>query len=112
MSVCVIGFGDDLMELLTKELRERIPKLYSQEDVTDPIVVAKFFTPDANWSWYVLEFDGRDIFFGYVDGLQPELGYFTLSELTDIRGPMGMKIERDIYWDEKPLSEVEKDVEG
>ncbi len=100
------------MKLLTQELRKNIPKLYSQEDVKDPIVVAKFFTPWTNWTWYVLEFDGDDTFFGYVDGLVPELGYFTLSELEEVTSPFGLKIERDLHWTPKKLSEVRKEVEG
>ena len=36
-------------------------------------------------------------FFGLVDGLEAELGYFWLSELTGVRGPLGLPIERDLY---------------
>jgi Protein of unknown function (DUF2958) len=43
------------MELLTQELRQQLPPLYSQEAVADPLVICKFFTPDAQWTWYALE---------------------------------------------------------
>ena len=43
------------MQLLTEELRAQLPKLYSQENIPDPIVHLKFFTPDSNWTWYVTE---------------------------------------------------------
>jgi hypothetical protein len=43
------------MELLTQELRQQLPPLYSQESVADPLVICKFFTPDAGWTWYALE---------------------------------------------------------
>jgi hypothetical protein len=98
------------MKLMTKELRKKIPPLYSQESTKDPIIHVKYFTPDSSWTWYVLEFDGKDTFFGYVDGICPELGYFSLSELERIRGPLGLKVERDLYWKPKPLSEVKKEV--
>jgi len=98
------------MRLMTEELKKKIPPLYSQENAEDPIVYAKYFTPDSYWTWYVLEFDGKDTFFGYVDGIYPELGYFSLSELEKIRGPLGLKVERDLYWKPKPLSEVKKEV--
>jgi hypothetical protein len=98
------------MKLLTEELRAQIPPLYSTEKESDPIVYVKFFTPWSNWTWYVLEFDGEDIFFGYVKGFEAELGYFSLSELEGIRGPWGLKIERDLYFTPKPLSEVKKGV--
>lgn len=97
---------------MTQELRKKIPNLYSQETEKDPLVYAKFFTPDSNWTWYALEFDGKDTFFGYVDGFEPELGYFSLSELESVRGPLGLGIERDMYWEPKPLSEVEKEVKA
>jgi len=92
--------------LLTKELREKLPPLYSQENVKDPMVLVKFFTPDANWTWYGIEFDGKDVFFGYVIGHEKELGYFSLRELESARGKMGLPIERDKWFDPTPLSKV------
>jgi len=95
---------------MTKELRKKIPPLYAQQNIKDPIVYAKYFMPGSHWTWYVLEFDGKDTFFGYVDGDYQELGYFSLSELEGIRGPLGLKVERDLYWKPKPLSEVKKEI--
>jgi hypothetical protein len=92
------------LKLLTKELRDTIPRLYSGEKARDPIVRCKFFLPDAQWTWYVLEFDGEDTFFGYVVGLEAELGYFSLRELESVRGPLGLKVERDLYFEPMPLS--------
>ena len=96
------------MELLTQELREQLPPLYSQEQEPDPLVICKFFTPDSSWTWYALEFDGEDVFFGLVDGFEQELGYFRLSELMQARGPFGLPIERDIHFSPTRLSEVKK----
>ena len=97
-----------ILKLLTKELRSSLPPLYSQEEVKDPTVRCKFFTPDSNWTWYAIEFDGCDIFYGYVAGDFPELGYFSLKELESITGPFGLKTERDLYFRPKPLSEIKK----
>jgi len=36
--------------------------------------------------------------------------YFSLSELESIRGPLGLKVERDLYWKPKTLSEVKKEI--
>jgi len=66
----------------------------------------KFFTPDAQWTRYASEFDGDDIFFGLVSGLEVELGYFLLKELKDVRVPMGLPIERDLYYEPKSLGEL------
>jgi hypothetical protein len=90
------------VELLTAELRQRLPPLYSQKAEDDPMAHAKFFTPDSNWTWWVTEGSPeRDDyrFFGYVQGLEDEWGYFVLSELTSARGPLGLRIERDIHFE-------------
>lgn len=97
------------MKLLTKELATKMPPLYSQENVESPDVVCKFFTPDSNWTWYVLEGqqEGEDwLFFGLVEGFEKELGYFRLSEIQSIRGPMGLPVERDLYFPKTTLAEV------
>lgn len=89
------------MKLLTEELRKTLPRLYSQQEQTDPMVYAKFFTPDSNWTWYVMEGEpvGDDFrFFGYVRGLEEEWGYFLLSELESVRGPLHLPVERDLYF--------------
>jgi hypothetical protein len=93
--------------LLTKANRKALPPLYSQDGKgMDAIAQVKFFTPDSNWTWYASEFDGTDIFFGlHVVGFDTEMGYFSLSELSSVRGPLGLRIERDRYFTPKPLRE-------
>ena len=98
------------MMLLTKKIRKQLPELYSQEKTTDPLCVVKFFYPAGRGTWYGIEFDGKDSFFGYVvSPLGPdcdELGYFSLLELRSARGHFGLGIERDYHWKPTPLSEV------
>ena len=94
------------MELLTKEVRGKLPPLYSQEEVEDPMVICKFFFPDFSWTWYAIEFDGTDQFYGLVDGDEKELGYFSLTELLGNRGKLGLPIERDRYFTPCRLSEI------
>jgi hypothetical protein len=120
------------MQPLTKELLRRIPPLYSTESDPDPLLVCKFFTPDAQWTWYVAEggtytpeapgrhdpLTGYDpetddvLFFGYVVGDFPELGYFRLSELTSVRGAVGLPVERDRYFTPLRLSELKTKVKA
>ena len=100
------------MKLLTKALRKQLPPLYSTEGQKDPMVICKFFYPDFSWSWYAVEFDGEDLFFGFVDGDFPELGYFRLSELEANRGELGLPIERDLYFEPCRLSVIRAAVEG
>jgi Protein of unknown function (DUF2958) len=53
-------------------------------------------------------FDGEDVFFGWVMGFEQELGYFRLSELESVRGPLGLQIERDVHFPPTRLSEVKR----
>lgn len=98
------------MKLLTQEIRKKLPPLYANDGkpAEEVFPVVKFFTPDGSWTWYATEFDGDDTFFGLVDGHEKELGYFSLSELQKARGPMGLPIERDLYWTPKSLAELKK----
>lgn len=96
------------MSLLPKEVREQLPELYANEELgLTAVAVVKFFTPDSNWTWYATEFDGTDTFFGLVIGFMAELGYFSLSELEQVRGPMGLPIERDEHFEPKTLQELQ-----
>ena len=97
------------MKLITKEIKRVLPKLYEQDGKgLEAIAFVKFFTPDSNWTWYATEFDGKDIFSGLVDGFEKELGYFSLSELQSVKGPLGLKIERDLYFVPTTLEELMK----
>ena len=96
------------MELLPKDVQEKLPPLYSQEEKGwAAIAQVKFFAPWSNWTWWATEFCPETrTFFGLVEGFERELGYFSLDELQEARGPFGLQIERDLYWDPKPLKEV------
>ena len=96
------------MKLVTKELQAKFPNLYANEEkqANDVKVIAKFFTPWTKWTWYATEFDGEDTFFGFVRGLENELGYFSLSELESVTGPWGLRIERDLHFGNHTLAEV------
>ena len=99
------------MQLLTEEVKAALPPLRSQEDNPDPLIRVKFFTPDAGWTWYATEGspEGGDcIFFGYVVGVEPEWGYFSLAELSSVRGKLGLPVERDRFFRPCPASEITK----
>ncbi len=96
------------MMLLTQEIVRKVPTLYSSENTEDPMVWCKFFTPDSSWTWYVIEYDGKDMFYGLVDGFERELGYFSLSEISSVRGHLNLPVERDMYFKPRRLSELPK----
>lgn len=113
------------MKLLTKDVLDRLPELYSQEHTPDPIVQVKFFTPDSSWSWYVTEGslvdennvvcagDARPadfLMFGLVVGQFTELGYVSYMELSNARGPLGLWVERDLHFTPQPLSQIKEKI--
>lgn len=104
------------MKLLTQEIRKKLPPLYSQDGKGGKaIAYAKYFSPDSSYTLFATEGDpiqnenGNEVdfhFFGLVEGQFKELGYFSLSELESVRGPMGLPIERDLHWQPKTLEEI------
>jgi hypothetical protein len=101
------------MQLLTKELIKEFNIYGSQENDSDPVVIAKFFSPVGAGTWLATEFDPKTkLFFGYVSLFntphENEFGYFSLEELESIRLPFGLKIERDRYFSPAKLSEVKR----
>lgn len=94
-----------MSRLLPDEIAATLPPLYATEKQYDPIARVKFFTPDSSWTWFVTEFDPAERrCFGLVIGHERELGYFLLDELEEVRGPLGLPIERDLYFEPTPLS--------
>ena len=93
-------------QLLPKEVLDKLPKLGETESQKNPLAIVKFFFPDFDWQWYVVEFDGEDLFYGLVHGFEKELGYFRLSELMSNRGKLGCKIQKDLYFEPTPVNEL------
>jgi hypothetical protein len=100
------------MKLLTKEILKAFKKQgnTSQMDPKDIKIVAKFFNPAGAGTWYATEYDETErIFFGFVslfNDFNDELGSFSLDELEEYTGPLGIGIERDRYFGEHYLVEV------
>jgi len=97
-------------KLIPQTLLSDIPDLYDTEGETNPLCHVKLFTPDSNWTWYIIEFskEDRDTCYGYVQGLENELGYFTLNELEKVHGSLGLVIERDLYFQPTPFATIKK----
>jgi len=94
---------------MTKEIEKKIPALYAQDGKKGEAVIhVKFFTPWASWTWYALEYSKEDgIFYGIVTNKhETEYGYFSLEELEDVKGPFGLKIERDRHFGTPKVSEI------
>ena len=93
-------------QLIPKEILRQLPKLGETSEEENPLAVVKFFYPDFSWTWYGIEFDGKDIFYGLVKGFEEEYGSFSLKELMDNRGKLGMEIERDFYFKPTPAKDL------
>ena len=93
------------MILLTDELRERL-LANGRNSGADHMPVVKLFNPLGDGVWLATELDADgDTLFGLADLGCPELGSFSLEELTSVRLPLGMGIERDIAFEtDLPLS--------
>lgn len=81
----------------------------SGEAEPDFYPIVKLFTPDAPCTWLLTELDpcDDDIAFGLCDlGMgTPELGSVSIAELQSVRGPLGLAIERDLWFrPEKTIS--------
>ena len=86
------------MILLTDDLLERL-LANGRDRGADHVPVVKFFNPLGEGVWLATELDADgDTLFGLADLGYPELGSFSLEELTSITLPFGMGIERDILF--------------
>ena len=100
------------MELVTKEQMEKLRangRGMMETDISFEVwPVVKLFAPDANATWLLawVEPDLPDHAWGLCDLGCPEIGLVRLSEIAAVRGPLGLPVERDLYFEaEKSLSE-------
>ena len=104
------------MKLVTKEQMEKLlanGRRMIEEDISCEVwPVVKLFTPDANATWLLawVEPMNTDIAWGLGDLGYPEIGSVRLGEIAAVRGPLGLPVERDMYFTaEKSLSEYAAD---
>lgn len=95
------------MILLTPEIREQM-LVNGRSSDGDHVPVVKLFNPVGAATCLVSELDeDGDTLFGLADlGFDcPEIGSFSLAEITSVRLPFGLSIERDIAFEGRfPLS--------
>ena len=99
--------------LLTQEIRDTLSPLYDSEKhpEKESVAMVKFFSPYSQWTWYAVEFDGEDTFWGLVDGFEMEYGYFSYSELEAVTVFGGVPaVERDCHWSPRPVKEIEAEI--
>ncbi len=125
----------------TPEQLARIPPLYRTTKIPfdDKIIHLHFFIPGQDtkleeifslipntenrhqlillrhsFHWYIAEYDGDDLFYGYVNLGDPEMaewGYISFIELREA-GPYGIHVIHDTLWTSKKFAEVMKTQEA
>lgn len=97
----------------TKERLDRIPRLYATEHIPleEKQVHLHFFLGGCDW--YIVEFDGDDLFFGYAilnnDLDCAEWGYVSFDELKSLTvGSMEVDCELEDYWGRKTVREIDR----
>lgn len=98
------------MKILLNDQRQRLiangqfnttRRMAGQTEI-DFMPVVKLFTPWGAGTWLLSELDPQDtdIAFGLCDlGLGfPELGNVSLTELQELQGPLGLRVERDLHF--------------
>ncbi len=97
------------MNILNHEAVKKLPPLYSQEHVDDPVISVRIYHPFSDWYWYPYEGDLKQgLFFGFVRGFEGELGYFSVVEFKDVEDKTGVPFEVDSTFTPMKLSEVKR----
>ena len=97
----------------SKERLAKIPRLYETEHLPlkEKQVFLHFYLGSAEW--YICEFDGEDLFWGYAhlgDDQNAEWGLVSFTELKSIKlqGWLEVDCEIEEAWEVRKASEIEK----
>ena len=97
----------------SKDRLANIPKLYETESILckDKLIYLHFFIGACDW--YVAEYDGEELFFGYANLGDPqyaEWGYFSFEELKEIKinGWLEIDCETEESWTVRKASEIKE----
>lgn len=98
--------GIEALQQLHANGKEQAPLKGTREERDFP-PVCKLFLPWTSGTWLLTEIDDDGLAFGLADlGFgTPEMGYISLDEIWEVKGPGGLRVERDLRWKAtKPLS--------
>jgi hypothetical protein len=89
----------------------KIPKLYATEGtpLAEKIIYEHFFIGSCDW--FIAEYDGDDLFFGYADLGDPqnaEWGYVSYREMREVKVGPGLEVDRDLHWKPRKAGEIGK----
>ena len=100
------------MKLLTNKIVEQATKQYDKGSDMEQMVVARYFNPTGNGTWYLMNMDeDEDYCWGIVDLFAIEMGSFSMKELQSLKlPPLGLGIERDTSFKSIKASELWKEL--
>jgi hypothetical protein len=93
----------------TEEQLKAMPGLYQTEHIPmrEKLIQMHFFMGTCDW--FVIEFDGEDLFFGFAilnqDYEMAEWGYISFSELKSLKTEW-VEVDFDLHWKVRPANEV------
>ena len=88
-------------ETLIANCKAQNIRMRNEQPDIDFTPVVKLFTPDAQCTWLLTELGLDDIAYGLCDlGMGcPEIGFVCVREIRELRGPLGLPVERDQHFD-------------
>lgn len=97
------------MKLFTNEIIRKLRKNNRDKtgaSIADKKVVVKLFNPQGLGTWWLYSMDNNGNCFGIAQLQDREYGYTNIDELKAVRLPMGLKIERDMYYTPQTFGEL------
>ena len=84
-----------------------IPSTDAARAEPDPLVRVKLFNPSGAGTWWIAGYDPETrIAWGVAEIQEREVGDFDMGELVALRVRFGLPLERDLWWEPRPLSRV------
>jgi len=102
---------EEALKLLLKEAIRKLERQYKfGSSMEKQDVIVKLFDPTSSWSWYLMNIDPKDhgYAWGIVKGFAIEMGNIDIQKLEVAKLPIGLSIERDLYFKPMPAIEVWK----
>ena len=95
----------------TPEQLSKLPRLYQTKNIPlkDKPIHFHFFIGGCDW--FISEYDGEDLFFGYAiigDSRFGEWGYISFEELKRIKVPPGIEVDCEFFDPPLKASEIEE----
>lgn len=88
---------------------DKVPSTDEALSQENPMALIKLFDPTGSWTGFISGYDPETrIATGRVHGLEDEYGDFGMEELVEFRGRFGLPIERDLYWEPRPLKDCNR----